>query len=164
MDTHGKHHEEHHEEHQEELYAFLSNEQIDELIQERIDYNALDNTFAGQCIQAGFIAALAAFPKVRLPLLVANVATVAAFNAFDENPRNDLTALVDEEQGEDESVALSWGVIGAVAAGSLAAFAVASRLVDGVAKGLGTRGVAKPNALVGAAAAATYLAVKQLQK
>lgn len=132
--------------------------------EERIDYNALDNTFAGQCIQAGFIAALAAFPAARLPLIAANVATIAAFNAFEEDTRHDLTAVVDDEQSEDDSVALSWGVIAAVAAGAGGVLGFGARLVDGVASGLGKRGVDKPNALVGCSLAALYLAVKQAQK
>lgn len=143
----------------------MQTEQItDQITEERIDYNALDNTFAGQCIQAGFIAALVAFPAARLPLLALNAGTIAVFNAFDEDPRNDLTAVVDDEQGEEDSVALSWGVIGVVAVGAFGAFTLASRLVDGVVAGLGKRGVDKPKPWVAGALAATYLAVKQIKK
>ncbi|QYH18949.1 hypothetical protein JKI95_06315 [Corynebacterium aquatimens] len=136
----------------------------------RIDYNALDNTFAGQLIQAGFIAALAAAPGftsrpalARLLLAGANVTTIACFNAFDEDPRNDLTAVVDAEQAEQESVALSWGVLAALGAAATAGVAAAVKIVDGVASRLGQAGVDKPNALVGCAAAAGYIVAKQLR-
>ena len=129
----------------------------------RIDYNALDNTLGGQLVQAGFIFAILAARSVpaRLALGAANLAAVAVCNAFDEDPRNDLTAVVEAEQGEQESLAVSWGVLGGVAAGTVAAGAAVSRAVSVVADRLGERGVAKPNALLGLAGAAAYVAAKQ---
>lgn len=130
----------------------------------RIDYNALDNTFAGQCIQAGFIAALTACPGARVPLALANAVTIAAFNAFEEDKDHDLTAVVDEEQGEEESVGLSWGVLAGLAAGAAGALWATGKAVDAVAAGMGKRGVDKPEALLSAVLAASYLAAKQLRK
>ena len=129
----------------------------------KIDYNALDNTLGGQLIQAGFIFAILAARSAptRLALGAANLATIGVFNAFAEDQRHDLTARVEAEQGEQESVALSWGLLGGVAAGAVAAGAVASRTLSGMADWLGRRGVAKPNALLGAAGAAAYIAAKQ---
>lgn len=132
--------------------------------EQRIDYNALDNTFAGQCIQAGFIAAFAAWPAARVPLVVANAATIAAFNAFAEDKDNDLTAVVDEEQGEEESVGLSWAVLAGLAAGAAGTCWATAKAVDAVAAGVGKRGVDKPEALLGASLAAAYLAAKRLRK
>lgn len=135
-----------------------------------IDYNALDNTFAGQLIQAGFIAALCAAPafakrpgRARCGIAAANLAAVAVFNAFDEDPRNDLTAAVEAEQGEQDNVAMSWGVLAAVAACGAGLVAGASAAVDAVAKGLGKAGVDKPYALTGAAVGAAYVVAKQLR-
>lgn len=129
----------------------------------RIDYNALDNTLGGQLVQAGFIFAILAARSVpaRLALGAANLAAVAVCNAFDEDPRNDLTAVVEAEQGEQESLAVSWGVLGGLAAGAVAVGAAASRAVSVVADWLGERGLPKPNALLGLAGAATYVAAKQ---
>lgn len=129
----------------------------------RIDYNALDNTLGGQLVQAGFIFAILAARSVpaRLALGAANLAAVAVCNAFDEDPRNDLTAVVEAEQGEQESLAVSWGVLGGLAAGAVAAGAAASRAVSVAADWLGARGVSKPNALLGLAGAAAYVATKQ---
>lgn len=138
--------------------------------QETIDYNALDNTFAGQLIQAGFIAALVAAPGVthrpalaRTLLAAANVGAVALFNAFDEDPRNDLTAVIDAEQDELESVAMSWGVLAALGAGAAAALTAAAKTVDAVTAGLKKAGVGKPYALAGCAAGAAYVVAKQLR-
>lgn len=129
----------------------------------KIDYNALDNTLGGQLIQAGYIFAILAARSApaRLALGAANLATIGVFNAFAEDQRHDLTARVEAEQGEQESVALSWGLLGGMAAGAVAAGAVASRTLSGVADWLGRRGVAKPNALLGLAGAAGYIAAKQ---
>lgn len=132
--------------------------------EERIDYNALDNTFAGQCIQAGFIAAFAALPAARVPVVLANVVTIAAFNAFDEDKANDLTAVVDEEQGEEDSVGLSWGVLAGLAAGAAGACWAAAKAVDAVAAGMGKRGVDKPEALLGVGLGAAYLAAERFRK
>lgn len=129
----------------------------------KIDYNALDNTLGGQLIQAGYIFAILAARSApaRLALGAANLAAIGVFNAFAEDQRHDLTARVEAEQGEQESVALSWGLLGGMAAGAVAAGAVASRTLSGVADWLGRRGVAKPNALLGLAGAAGYIAAKQ---
>lgn len=142
-------------------------QQVDET---RIDYNALDNTLGGQLIQAGFIAALVAAPGftqrptlARAVLTAANLTTIALFNAFDEDPRNDLTAVIEEEQGETQGVALSWGVLAALGAGAACTIAAAGLAADCVAQGLKNVGVDKPHALAGCAAAGAYVVAKQLR-
>lgn len=120
------------------------------------DYNALDDTLAGQCVQAGFIAAFCAFPAARVPLAVANVAAVAAANARAEDSEHDLTAHVDEAQGEDDAVVLSWAVIAGVAAAGAAGLWAAGKAADLVARKLGK--------WTGPALGAAYLAAKQLQQ
>ena len=69
----------------------------------RIDYNALDNTTGGRVIQAAFAGVFTAVPDYvqSTPARVASWAavtaafagTVAAFNAFDEDPRTGLGRL-----------------------------------------------------------------------
>jgi len=143
-----------------------TNATIQEAVDEtQIDYNALDNTLGGQVIQAGFIAAFFATRSVpaRVGLGILNLTTVGLFNAFDEDPRNDLTSRVDAEQGEDESVALSWGVLAGLGAGTIAALTLAAKAQSGIAGWLAGRGVAKPDALIGLAAGGAYLAAKQLR-
>lgn len=128
-----------------------------------IDYNALDNTFAGQLVQAGFIYAILAArsTRTRVGLGVANLATIAVCNAFDEDPRNDLTARVEAAQGEEESVALSRAVLAGLSAGAIVLGGAASRGVSAAAGWLGKRGVTRPNSLLGLAGAAAYVAAKR---
>ncbi len=130
---------------------------------EKIDYNALDNTFGGRLIQAGFITGWYALGDItertaaaRTALVAANLATIAAFNAFDEDPANDLTATV---HGEG-SPAKTWAVIsglGATAAGVTAASSVLHR---SAAQALRRRGISRPWTLMGVVVAAGYLAVE----
>lgn len=134
----------------------------------RIDYNALDNTAAGQLIQAGFMFAFCAAPDftrhpgwARGAIAAANLITVGVFNAFDEDPRNDLTAAVEAEQGELESVALSWGVVGGLGAGAVAAGLALSGTIRVVASALSRRGADKPYALAGLMAATAYVAAER---
>ncbi|WP_342318830.1 hypothetical protein [Corynebacterium mayonis] len=133
---------------------------------EQIDYNALDNTFAGQLIQAGFIVGFYAVGDLtrhpltaRAVVAAANLATIAAFNAFDEVVENDLTTVVQNEGGP----AASWAVLGgltAVAVGLTFASASGHRAI---ARSLRRRGVSAPWSTMGAVAAAGYLAYKQVK-
>lgn len=134
-----------------------------------IDYNALDDTFGGQCIQAAYILAAASVPDFTTRkalawtlLGAANLATIAAFNAFDEDPRNDLTAVLESEQGEAESIATTWLTIGGIAVAAVGAFAAGVQAQKKLAGWLGRRGVAKPNVAIGTVAALAYLGAKQL--
>lgn len=136
----------------------------------RIDYNALDNTASGQLIQAGFIFAFCAAPDftrhpgwVRAAITAANLITIGVFNAFDEDPRNDLTAAVEAEQGELESVALSWGVVGGLSAGAVAAGGALTGVVRVVASTLRRKGADKPYTLAGLMAAIAYVAAERLR-
>ena len=85
------------------------------------------------------------------------------FNAFDEDPRNDLTAAVEAEQGELESVALSWGVVGGLGAGAVAAGLALSGTIRVVASALSRRDADKPYALAGLMAATAYVAAERLR-
>lgn len=133
----------------------------------RIDYNALDNTTGGRVIQAAFAGVFTAVPDyvqstpARVALWAAVTAafagTVAAFNAFDEDPRNDLTARV-EHSPETGSPVQTWALI----AGGLALFAGGVRLNIAVQKKLAAalrrRGAKRPNTLLGLGAAALVFA------
>lgn len=131
---------------------------------EPVDYNALDNTLAGRLISAGFIFAITAAPdyteKLALTWSVLGASylgAVATANAFDEDPRNDLTAIIEEEQGEAESVATTWitlAGLGAVVVGSVAVSWQAQKALGNWMK---KKGVEKPHTWLGAAAAALYL-------
>lgn len=129
----------------------------------KIDYNALDNTTAGRALQAGFIGAFAAVPNTlaRVGIAVAGIATVAAFNAFDEDPRNDLTARIDDTN-QPASPARTWGLAALVAGGltlGLKGFAAGH---DAAAGALSKRGVPSPNTLLGVAAGTAAFAASEL--
>lgn len=134
---------------------------------EQIDYNALDDTFGGQLIQAGFIVGYYAVADVtrhvvaaRLALAAANLATVAAFNAFDEEPGNDLTSAVTREA---KGPAATWAVLGGGAAAAAGVTAASARLHRAAARSLSRRGVRAPWTLMGAVVAAGYLAAKNVK-
>lgn len=136
-----------------------------------IDYNALDNTTGGRLIQAAFAGVFTAVPDyvqstpARVvswtALTAAFAGTVAAFNAFDEDPRNDLTARV-EQTAETGSPAKTW----AIAAGGLAMVIGGMRVNIAVQKKLSEalrrRGVKRPNTLLGLGAAALLFAGTEL--
>lgn len=130
---------------------------------EKIDYNALDNTFGGQLIQAGFVFGWYALADVtehvaaaRTALVAANLATIAAFNAFDEDPANDLTTAVHGEAGP----AKTWAVIGGLGAAAVGVTAVSAKLNRAAAVALRRRGVDTPWTLMGAVVAGGYLVAK----
>ena len=126
--------------------------------EERIDYNALDNTTGGRLIQAAFAVAFTAVPDyVRstpgrvaawVGIAAAFGGTVAAFNAFDEDPRNDLTARV-ENTPETGSPAKTWGLLlGGLAllvGGTRLSIAVQRKLADALRR----RGAKRPNTVLG---------------
>lgn len=126
--------------------------------EDRIDYNALDNTTGGRLIQAAFAVAFTAVPDyVRsttgrvaawVGITAAFGGTVAALNAFDEDPRNDLTANV-EHTAETGSPAKTWGLL----VGGLALLVGSTRLSIAVqnklAAALRSRGAKRPNTLLG---------------
>lgn len=134
---------------------------------DRIDYNALDNTTGGRLIQAAFAGVFTAVPDyvqstpARVvswaALTAAFAGTVAAFNSFDEDPRNDLTARVGQT-AETGSPAQTWALIG----GGLALAAVGVRLIIAVQEKLSgalrRRGVKRPNTLLGLGATALVFA------
>lgn len=142
--------------------------------EERIDYNALDNTTAGRALQAAFVAAALAVPDYTrstparalawVGIGAAALGTVAAFNAFDEDPRNDLTALIDDAPAAETtgSPAKTWGLVAA----GLAAFAAGIRahvaVQTRVANALRKRGVSLPNTVFGAAFAAVTFVASEL--
>ncbi|WJY67072.1 hypothetical protein [Corynebacterium auris] len=136
---------------------------------EKIDYNALDNTFGGQLIQAGFILAIYAagdLPRrtglTRAGLVAGNIAAIGVFNAFDEDPANDLTAVVSERGSRAGGPAATWALIGGLAGAGLGAAALAARAHRAAARALARRGVGAPWTLIGALAAGGYLAVKAI--
>ena len=126
--------------------------------EERIDYNALDNTTGGRLIQAAFAVAFTAVPDYAqsTPARVASwggisaafAGAVAAFNAFDEDPRNDLTARV-ENTPETGSPAKTWGLLlGGLAllvGSTRLSIAVQSKLADALRR----RGAKRPNTVLG---------------
>lgn len=133
----------------------------------RVDYNALDNTTGGRLIQAAFAGVFTAVPDYVhsaparvaswVAVAVAFTGTVAAFNAFDEDPRNDLTARV-EHTADAGSPAKTW----ALAAGGLALTVGGARLGIATQKKLADtlrrRGTKRPNTLLGLGAAALLFA------
>ncbi|WP_018296748.1 hypothetical protein [Corynebacterium lubricantis] len=149
----------------------------DQLEIDDIDYNALDNTTGGRAIQAGFVFAALSVPDYVAPgaprvatiavVAVANLVTIAAFNAFDEDPRNDLSAILDweSEAGTEEvaSPAKTWAVLlGLIVVGALV-LAGGEKLVGALAKQLRKRGVTKPHTVIGGVAAALAFALMELQ-
>lgn len=144
-------------------------------VNERIDYNALDNTLGGRFIQAGFIVGYYAIADVtervacsRAALAAANLAVVVAFNAFDEDPANDLTALVEEHASAGNDTPLTggpvktWAVLGGLGAAAVGVSVASGKAHRACAEALRSRGVRAPWTLMGAVAAAGYLAVKEL--
>lgn len=142
-----------------------------ELPHEPIDYNALDDTLAGQLAQAGFIVAMFAVPDfvqsrggraaAWTGLAAANLAIIAVINSFDEDPRNDLTAAVERAPGETGAPAQTWAVLGAGAAVFAASALLTASFCRSVAGWLRGRGVTRPHTLMGAVAAAGYVAAQQ---
>lgn len=139
---------------------------------EPVDYNALNDTPAGQLAQAGFITAMFAVPDVVRSrgaraaawtgLAAANLATIAVLNARDEDPRNDLTAAVEREPDQTGSPAQTWAVIGGGAALFALSAVASTKLYGAVGRWLRRRGVGAPFTLMGAVAAFGYVASKQL--
>lgn len=135
--------------------------------EERIDYNALDNTTGGRLIQAAFAVALTAVPDYArstpariaswVGLTAAFAGTVAAFNAFDEDPRNDLTAQV-ENSSDTASPARTWAVlvvgIALLIGGVRLSLAVQNKLADALRR----RGVKRPHTVLGLIAGALLFA------
>lgn len=125
--------------------------------EERIDYNALDNTTGGRLIQAAYAVAFTAVPDyVRstparvaswVGLTAAFAGTVAAFNAFDEDPRNDLTAQV-EHSSDTASPARTWALlVGGIAlliGGVRLSLAVQNKLADALRR----RGAKRPHTVL----------------
>lgn len=151
-----------------------------ELIDEPIDYNALDNTTGGRALQAGFIGALVAVPDfvrgatarwaTRGTIAAANLATIAAFNAFDEDPRNDLTAVLAREERGDSgtgapvaSVSTTWGVILVLFLVGALTLAGGARAEQALGTWLGRKGVEKPHSVLGIATAVLVFAAMEAQ-
>ena len=130
----------------------------------RIDYNALDNTLGGQLVQAGFIFAMLAARSapVRLALGAANLAAVAVCNAFDEDPRNDLTARVDESS-ETASPNRTWAVLAGGTALLIGGVRLSIAVQNKLAESLRRRGAKRPHTLLGLGAAALLFAGTELQ-
>ncbi|SDS63718.1 hypothetical protein [Corynebacterium timonense] len=133
------------------------------------DYNALDNTLGGQAAQAAFILAYYAAGDLtrgtgltRAGLAAANLALVAAFNAFDEDPANDLTTVLRERGEGTAGPAATWAALGGVAGVAVGAAVVGARLHRAAARWLSRRGVGAPWTLMGVVAAGGYLAAKAL--
>lgn len=124
----------------------------------RIDYNALDNTTGGRLLQAAFAVAFTAVPDyarskpARLASWAAVAAaftgTVAVFNAFDEDPRNDLTARV-EHTAETGSPAKTWALLGGVLALTIGGARLSIAVQNKFAGALRRRGAKRPNTLLG---------------
>ncbi|SDM04554.1 hypothetical protein SAMN04488535_1697 [Corynebacterium mycetoides] len=134
-----------------------------------IDYNALDDTLAGQLAQGGFIAAMIAVPDLitrRGPRFAAwaglaalNVAAVGVLNATDEDPRNDLTAAIETAPGVASGPVATWVAIGAAASALVGIAAAGNRAFAGWLRG---RGVDKPYCAMGLGAGLAYVAAKQV--
>lgn len=147
------------------------------MLADEIDYNALDNTTAGRAIQAGFIFAALAVPDVvetrrgRIAaitgLAAANLVTIAAFNAFDEDPRNDLSEVLNRQEfAEGEDVAgpvQTWGVLAGLGAAGALALTAAETATDAAAKWLRGRGVNAPHTALGAGVAAIAFGAMELR-
>lgn len=159
------------------MAAMTSEHITEESTEEQIDYNALDNTTGGRAIQAGFILTALSVPDyvtsrgarvvTMAVVAVANLVTIAAFNAFDEDPRNDLSAVLDRdaEAGSQEvaSPAKTWAVlIGLILVGVIALVG-GSKLAGALASTLRTRGVKRPYTVVGGVAAALAFAQMEVQ-
>ncbi|MCZ9309875.1 hypothetical protein ACUY3K_02645 [Corynebacterium uberis] len=140
------------------------------------DYYALDDTRAGRLTQAGLAAALLAVhdwaPSPRAArawqagILTGGVGLVAYLNATDENPDNDVHAIVErmraEPHGDVLSPAATWGLLGGVVAGGVLAARGLARARRAAAGSLGRRGVAKPNTVLGLAVGAVVFAASEV--
>ena len=129
----------------------------------RIDYNALDNTTGGRLIQAAFAGAFHAVPDYAtstparvlswVSIIAAFGGTVGAFNAFDEDPRNDLTARVDQTP-ETGSPAKTWAILAGGAALFIGGIRLNIAVQKKLARALRRRGAKRPNTLIGLGVAA----------
>lgn len=138
----------------------------------RVDYNALDNTTGGRLIQAAFAGVFTAVPDYVhstparvvswVGIAAAFTGTVAAFNAFDEDPRNDLTATVERTSGTG-SPAKTWGLLAGGAALLIGSIRLGIAVEKKMAEGLRRRGVKRPYTLLGAGGAALLFAATELE-
>lgn len=128
--------------------------------EERVDYNALDDTTGGRALQSAFIAAFVAVPDyapkhrrvTRAAIAAAALGTIAVFNAFDEDPRNDLTAMVASPAStETGSPAKTWGLAAAVAGSAVGVVKLFNSTQRALAKRLSERGRSLPNTRIGLA-------------
>ncbi|WIM67869.1 hypothetical protein QP027_00225 [Corynebacterium breve] len=140
--------------------------------EDRIDYNALDNTTGGRALQAGFLAAIVAVPDyvasragrwaTTASLIVANLVAVAAFNAFDEDPRNDFSAVLDRDEAEESievaSVAKTWATVGLLLVLLVGSVVLGFRFQNMVTNALRKRGCTRPNTALGLTLATLYFA------
>lgn len=128
--------------------------------EERIDYNALDNTTGGRALQASYLAVALAVPDyvTSVPariaaftgVTLAAVGTIAAFNAFDEDPRNDLTARIDDPSTPDTgSPVRTWSVLAIGAATFAAGVGVHVATQTKAARYLRKQGVSHPHTAIG---------------
>lgn len=157
----------------------MEHELIDDTVDEPIDYNALDNTTGGRALQAGFIGALVAVPDfvhgatarwvARGTTAAVNLAAIAAFNAFDEDPRNDLTAVLAREDRDDDtgapvaSVSTTWGVILILLLVGAVALVGGARAEQALGAWLGRKGVGKPHSVLGIATAVLAFTAMEAQ-
>ena len=138
--------------------------------EERIDYNALDNTTGGRLLQAAFAVAFTAVPDyVRstparvatwVGITAAFAGTVAAFNAFDEDPRNDLTARV-EDSSDAASPARTWALLAGGTALLIGGVRLNIAVQKKLAESLRRRGAKRPNTLLGLGLGALFFAATE---
>lgn len=134
---------------------------------DRIDYNALDNTTGGRLIQAAFAGVFTAVPDyvhstparvvARTAVTTAFAGTVAAFNSFDEDPRNDLTARV-EHASDTGSPAVTWALVAGGAAVTVGGVRLGNSVQEKLTEALRHRGAKRPNTLLGLGVAALVFA------
>ena len=140
--------------------------------EDRIDYNALDNTTGGRLIQAAYAVAFISVPDyVRstpgraaawVSIAAAFGGTVAVFNAFDEDPRNDLTAHV-QDAPEAAGPAKTWGILLGVVAVLVGGTRLGIAVQNALARALSRRGVKRPNTLLGLIIGALIFAGSEAQ-
>lgn len=144
----------------------------DQMGETQIDYNALDNTTAGRAIQAGFVGALYAvndFTESQkaqtgaiIALLAGYVATIGAFNAFDEDPRNDLTASISRDSDKVASPAKTWGLFGGVLAGLGVGTYIHVRFHSWLGRTLRKKGISHPHTSMGVIIALAVFAATEV--
>ena len=137
----------------------------------RVDYNALDNTTGGRLLQAAFAGAFTAVPDYvhSTPARVASwvglaaafTGTVAAFNAFDEDPRNDLTATV-ERSSDTGSPAKTWGLLAGGTALLIGSIRLSIAADKKMAEALRRRGAKRPYTLLGLGGAVLLFAATEI--